>query len=131
MIGDYDMDTPLGMNNGFYDEEYENWRKEHLQEITSNSAMSPRGAWFHYADLYDGYIYAIGEEQGNYAGGDISVEMNGEQAVRGYIDNKMSQSKDEYDISLYAKIKDYPVATIEMVRDMKATIQKYFDRNNE
>ena len=85
MIGDYDMDTPLGMNNGFYDEEYENWRKEHLQEITSNSAMSPRGAWFHYADLYDGYIYAIGEEQGNYAGGDIiSVEMNGEQVVREY-----------------------------------------------
>ncbi len=127
----YDPDMPLGGDNGLYSKEKFAWCLKHISEVTSHKAMSPRGLWFHYAALYDGHIYAIGEEQGNYAGGDIiSVETKGEDAVRDYIDNYLANSNDEYDKSLYEKIKDLPVATKEMVDEMNRKF-KSFEKGEE
>ena len=122
----YDPDVPLGRHSGVYNKSRLEWCLKHISEITSHQAMSPRGWWFHYASLYDGHIYAIGEEQGNYAGGDIiSVETRGEDAMRDYIDNYLANSNDEYDKSLYEKIKDLPVATKEMVDEMNRKFESF------
>ncbi len=122
----YDPDVPLGRHHGVYNKSRLEWCLKHISEITSHQAMSPRGWWFHYASLYDGHIYAIGEEQGNYAGGDIiSVETRGEDAMRDYIDNYLANSNDEYDKSLYEKIKDLPVATKEMVDEMNRKFESF------
>lgn len=122
----YEKDTPIGGSNGLYNKAKFAWCLKHISEVTSHKAMSPRGWWFHYAALYDGHIYAIGEEQGNYAGGDIiSVETKGEDAVRDYIDNYLANSNDEYDKSLYEKIKDLPVATKEMVDEMNVKLESF------
>ena len=84
--------------------------------------MSPRGEWYSYAKVYDGHIYAIGEEQGNYAGGDlVSVEHDGTEYVKEYIAVRCKGG-------LYEKIKDLPVATPQMVKEMKEKL-KSFDKN--
>lgn len=91
--------------------------------------MSPRGNWFWYASLYDGHIYTIGDEQGNYAGGDLCSVRDGEDKMREFIKNRLStQSKDTYEGSLYEKIKDLPIASVEMYREMKKKIAEFEEK---
>ena len=123
-ISMYDCDTPLGMSNGVYNKEREEWLKEHCAKITSRKAMSPRGDWFAYASIYNGYIYAIGDEQGNYAGGDlVSVEYSGKKAVEEYI--KEMPRHNGYEQDLYEKIKNMPIATKEMVDEMNKKLKSF------
>lgn len=53
------------------------------------------------------------------------METQGEDAVRDYIDNYLANSNDEYDKSLYEKIKDLPVATKEMVDEMNVKLESF------
>ena len=119
----YDHDTILSQNNGVEYKKHDKWVKEHLQEIRSKTAMSPRGEWFWYASVFDGHIYAIGEEQGNYAGGDLCSVRGGENRLKAFIEERMANaSPDSYEGSLYEKIKDMPVATFEMYQEMERTL---------
>lgn len=122
----YDCDTALGCDNGHYFEPYEQWKNEHLKEIRSKTSMSPRGSWFWYASLYDGHIYAIGDEQGNYCGGDLCSVRDGEDKLREFIKDRLStKNKDTYEGSLYEKIKDFPIASVEMYREMRKKIEEF------
>jgi hypothetical protein len=49
--------------------EFEEWRKAHFSRITSPIEHGDRGEYYDYVECFDGKIYAVGEEQGNYAGG--------------------------------------------------------------
>jgi len=107
-------------------EQQDKWRREHLTEVRSITAESPRGAWFWYASLYDGHIYAIGEEQGNYAGGDLCSVNGGENRLKSFIEERLARAEpNSYKGSLYEKIKDLPIATFEMYQEMEKKLLEF------
>ena len=109
--------------------EKSNWIKEHLSEIRSITANSPRGDWFWYASVYDGYVYAIGEEEGNYAGGDLCSAKGGENRLKAFIEENLAKkSPDSYEGSLYEKIKDMPIATFEKYQEMENKLKEFDER---
>lgn len=119
----YDCDTIQGIMNCYCEDDYnpilDNWCKEHLSTIRSKVGMSPRGEWFMYARLYDGYIYSIGDEQGNYTGGDfVWFEKHGAEGIKRYIEKIAACKEGSYEKSLYENIKDIPVISDEKYCEM-------------
>ena len=110
------------------------WHIGQLYEAQITSLTAGKVYGNTYVTVNDGYVVrnvfgggnraSVGK--GNYAGGDIiSVETRGEDAMRDYIDNYLANSNDEYDKSLYEKIKDLPVATKEMVDEMNRKFESF------
>lgn len=99
--------------------DYQKWRDEHFAFITSEKSVGPRGDYFKYARLFDGKIFAFGDEQGNYAGGDtVSMSFGGRE---GLLAKKESMSHEEggsFGRDLYEKIKDCPIITEEEYASM-------------
>lgn len=90
-------------------EDYMKWRNEHFTQIKSAVCLGPRGEYYTYADLFDGKIFAIGREEGNYAGGRIcSIYNNGRDMLVSVIE-RFSKSDDVMESSLYDLIKDIDV----------------------
>ena len=90
-------------------EDYMKWRNEHFTQIKSTVCFGPRGEYYTYADLFDGKVFAIGREEGNYAGGRIcSIYNNGREMLVSVIE-RFSKSDDVMESSLYDQIKDIEV----------------------
>lgn len=100
-------------------EECKAWHKKHLTTIKSKAFDSPRGEWYCYASLYDGYIYAVGDEQGNYAGGDLaSIQGSGVAGIKGVIERWGQHKVGSMERDLYDKIKDTPIISVALYNRM-------------
>jgi hypothetical protein len=87
--------------------------------VKSEVGMSPRGEWYHFVLIKNNRIIAYGEEQGNYAGGVLGDCKSCGKTLKNWFNN-LSLTKDEYDKSLYEKIKHYKIGKS---RDCKKTIR--------
>lgn len=129
----YDLDTDFGMPNFITSNDirtieesyrYEEFTKDAFSYIKSCVGNSPRGEWYKYASLFRGKIVAIGEEQGNYAGGElISIECNTKDEVKSYIKNMATG--DEYAQDLYKKIYNLEIADLKEVQAFKNAALDY------
>lgn len=129
----YDLDTNPNMSNFIPDdnirtieesERYHEYVNGAFSTIKSIIGNSPRGKWYKYAYLFKGKIVSIGEEQGNYAGGElISIYSNSKDEVNTYIKNMASG--DEYAKDLYSKICDFEIADKEEVQAFKKSAMDY------
>ena len=94
-------------------EAFEKWKKEHLSMIKSVTVGSPRGDYYCYARLYDGKIYAVGQIEGNYAGGDTaSILFGGREALIREI-ARLKTSEEAGAEDLFYRIKDIEVISTE------------------
>ena len=129
----YDLDSNFDMPNFIPDdnirtteesERYSEYINGVFTTIKSNVGNSPRGEWYKYAYLFKGKIVSIGEEQGNYAGGElISIYSNSKDEVNTYIKNMASG--DEYAKDLYLKICDFEIADKEEIQAFKKSAMDY------
>lgn len=129
----YDLDSNFCISNFIPDDniqtiEESNRYHEYINgaftTIKSNVGNSPRGEWYKYALLFSIKIVAIGEEQGNYAGGElISIDSSSKDEINAYIKNMASG--DEYDKDLYSKICDFEIADKEEMQAFKKSAMDY------
>ena len=129
----YDLDSDFNIPNFTPDENirtieeserYHEYINGAFTTIKSNVGNSPRGGWYKYAYLFKGKIVSIGEEQGNYAGGElISIDSNSKDEVNTYIKNMASG--DEYAKDLYSKICDFEIADKEEMQAFKKSAMDY------
>lgn len=129
----YDLDTCFNIPNFTPDnniktiiesERYHEYIKDAFTTIKSIVGNSPRGEWYKYAYLFKGKIAAIGEEQGNYAGGElISIDSNSKDEIKAYIKNMASG--DEYAKDLYSKICDFEIADKDELEAFKKSAMNY------
>jgi len=103
----------------------EEWKKEHIKMVKSDVANSPRGDFYFYAMLYDGKVYEIGDEQGNYSGGTLaSVEGDGYEQFKEYV-KRLADWENGYCPNLYEKIKNCPIMTDEEWEDFSKEYKKH------
>ena len=106
-------------------EAYKKWSAEHFTSISSEKAQGPRGEHYVYVELFDGKIYAVGDVQGNYAGG-ITASMG--FGGRKKIADNIASFKDSPNASLrrfYEQIKDIPIVTDDEYEQMKQQRQQW------
>lgn len=100
-------------------EAYKKWSAEHFTSISSEKVQGLRGEHFVYVELFDGKIYAVGEAQGNYAGGiTASMSFGGRKKIADNI-ARFKDSPDNPHPSFYEQIKDIPIMTDDEYEQMK------------
>lgn len=135
----YDLDTDFSIPNFIPDDNirtieesdrYHEYVNGTFTTIKSNVGNSPRGEWYKYAYLFKGKIVAIGEEQGNYAGGElISIYSSSKDEINAYIKNMASG--DEYDKDLYSKICDFEIADKDEMQAFEKSAMDYAHKLKE
>ena len=132
----YYMGLPVGnslndfLAHAIYDEwfkaekeEYRKWYKEHFIMIKSRIEAGPRGDYYDYVECFDGKIFAVGEEQGNYAGGHVAtMTFGGRESIKQHVEYF---AKTERGLTLYDQIKDMPIITQEEYNQMKSQRMKW------
>lgn len=111
------------LNQKYIDEFFE-WRKKHFKVIKSKIHHGDRGEYYYYVKLFDNLIFAIGDEQGNYSGGDTANAGDSIEDLQNQI-NKLGNSTDEQKIDLFNKIRAYKVINDEQYRVMISQRNKY------
>lgn len=106
--------------------EFEEWVEAHFSRITSPIEHGPRGEYYDYVECFDGKIYAVGEEEGNYAGGHVaSMSYGGRLAIARHCTYFKKESSLPRQKDLYEKIKDIPIITEDEYHQLKEQRQKW------
>jgi hypothetical protein len=106
-------------------EAYKKWAAEHLTRISSEKVLGPRGEYYVYIELFDGKIYAVGEAQGNYAGGiTASMSFGGRLKITENI-IRFSDSPNDSHRRFYEQVKDIPIMTDDEYEQMKQQRQQW------
>lgn len=106
-------------------EAYKKWAAEHLTRISSEKVLGPRGECYVYVELFDGKIYAVGDEQGNYAGGIIAaMDYDGREKIADDIAHFKGSPNDSHR-RFYEQIKEIPIMTDDEYKQMTQQRQQW------
>lgn len=106
-------------------EAYKKWAAEHLTRISSEKVLGPRGEYYVYVELFDGKIYAVGDEQGNYAGGIIAaMDYDGREKIADDIAHFKDSPNDSHR-RFYEQIKEIPIMTDDEYKQMTQQRQQW------
>lgn len=106
-------------------EAYKKWAAEHLTRISSEKVWGSRGEYYVYIELFDGKIYAVGDEQGNYSGGHTaSMHFGGRQKIADNI-IRFKNDPDDLHRRFYERIKNIPIMTDDEYEQMKQQRQRW------
>lgn len=106
--------------------EFEEWRKAHFSRITSPIEHGDRGEYYDYVECFDGKIYAVCDEQGNYAGGHTAtMTFGGRNEIANQILHFKMESSLPRQKKLYEQIKHTPIITEDEYLQLKEQRQKW------